>query len=125
MAASIPILRALVRGGFRAPVPRGYQTYETGYGTGMTESRAAPSVVGPERIIPRRPVGAPTAQRKESLKESAASLSLDRTLTSNSPDPTKGKHSGEDWSDGDSIELANYEHGRPQTPKDFLRANPV
>ncbi|KAK5651450.1 hypothetical protein OQA88_12457 [Cercophora sp. LCS_1] len=127
MAASIPILRALVRGGLRGPVPRGYRTDETGYETAMTESRTAMSAAGAPRIIPRRPVGAPPAQRKEGSSGSVAAVSLDRTLTSDSPEPTKGKGAGDrgEWSDDDSIELANYDHARPQMPRDFLRPNPV
>ena len=35
MAASIPILRALVRDGMRNAVPFGYPTYETGASTTM------------------------------------------------------------------------------------------
>ncbi|KAK0750323.1 hypothetical protein B0T18DRAFT_428285 [Schizothecium vesticola] len=94
MAASIPILRALVRGGLRCAIPFGYPTNETGASTTMAES----------------------AQRR-SFVNHATEDDLDRTLTSLSPDLlTKTASDSEDWSDQDSIEMGNYHHRRPEVP---------
>ena len=133
MAASIPILRALVRGGMRDAVPFGYETYGTGYTGGMTESGAGSSITTGAGLFGRRPGVSGDRQmtngqnvRNEDARDQRAIKVLDQTLVSDSPEPLgKPKLSGdEDWSDQDSIELANYQHDRPQTPRDFLR-NPV
>jgi hypothetical protein len=123
MAASIPILRALVREGFQAAVPLGYRTDETGYTGPMTESGGRNSVVDRSGMFGRQ-LAAPIPPPDRWQNGNAASL--DRTLVSDSPEPvTKTpKVDGEDWSDDDSIEMSNYQHRRPQTPKDFLH-NPV
>ncbi|KAK0610890.1 hypothetical protein B0T14DRAFT_570819 [Immersiella caudata] len=122
MAASIPILRALVREGFQAAVPLGYRTDETGYTRPMSESGARRSIVDGPGIFGRQlaaPIESPRMRKREDA------TSLDRTLVSESPEPGKPlKKDGEEWSDDDSIEMSNYQHRRPQTPKDYLH-NPL
>jgi hypothetical protein len=123
MAASIPILRALVREGFQAAVPLGYRTDETGYTRPMTESGTRSSIVDRSGMFGRQ-LAAPIQTPGMRIQGDDAK-SLDRTLVSDSPEPGKPlkKDSGE-WSDDDDIEMSNYQHRRPQTPKDYLH-NPI
>ncbi|KAK1753661.1 hypothetical protein QBC47DRAFT_424162 [Echria macrotheca] len=135
MAASIPILRALVRDGMRGAAPLGYRTYRTG-SAAMAESRTAESTGNRSVIFARQlafplPPQASQKPQKPSLGvPSPSGSSLDRTLAGDSPEPIiksatrSGREDGEVWSDQDSFEMTNYD-GRPQTPKDFLRSNPV
>ncbi|KAK3345825.1 hypothetical protein B0T25DRAFT_264654 [Lasiosphaeria hispida] len=127
MAASIPILRALVRGGMRGAVPMGYETYETGYLTTMVESgMASRNVVDRPGIFSQQPVLTPPKMIPREAGSSEG-MSLDRTLTGTSPEPVvKSVRERDDWSDDeDSIEMTNYQNGRPQTPKDFTRENVI
>jgi hypothetical protein len=124
MAASIPILRALVREGFQAAVPLGYRTDETGYTRPMTESGAGYSIADRPGMFGRQlaaPIPPPGMRR-----QSGNTASLDRTLVGDSPEPGNKppRQEGEEWSDDESIEMSNYQHRRPETPKDFLH-NPV
>ncbi|KAK4443002.1 hypothetical protein QBC34DRAFT_311816 [Podospora aff. communis PSN243] len=123
MAASIPILRALVREGFHAAVPLGYRTDETGYTRSMSESGARNSVVDRSGMFGRQlavPIQPPGMRKQDEI-----ATSLDRTLVSDSPEPGKPlKKEGGEWSDDDSFEMSNYQHRRPQDPKDFLH-NPL
>jgi len=112
MAASIPILRALVRGGLRCAIPFGYPTNETGASTTMAESARRRSFVNHTSIFPQRPSPRETANKTVRTEDD-----LDRTLTSLSPDPlTKTTSDSEDWSDQDSIEMGNYHQRRPEVP---------
>jgi hypothetical protein len=122
MAASIPILRALVREGFKAAVPLGYRTDETGYTRPMTESGAGNSIIDRSGMFGRQ-LAAPI-QPPGMRKQGESATSLDRTLVSDSPEPGKPFKEGGEWSDDDSIEMSNYQHRHPQTPKDFLH-NPI
>lgn len=112
MAASIPILRALVRGGLRCAIPFGYPTEETGAATTMAESAQRRSFVDHTSIFPRRPSPQETATKPVRTEDD-----LDRTLTGLSPDPlAKTARNSEDWSDQDSIEMGNYHHRRQEVP---------
>lgn len=128
MAASIPILRALVREGFQVAVPLGYRTDEIGYTGTMTESRVGNSVIDRSGMFGRQlaaPIPAPATQRR-GFNGSDSGTFLDRTLVNDSPEPDlkPPKRSDEEWSDDDSIEMSNYQHRRAQTPRDFLH-NPI
>ncbi|KAK0724078.1 hypothetical protein B0H67DRAFT_567205 [Lasiosphaeris hirsuta] len=141
MAASIPILRALVRGGMRGAVPMGgdyYGTYPT-TATTMVESGGIMGI-GRNVVVDRSgffstPPSAPSPTRKKMIARDAGSgesvVSLDRTLTGASPEPAvKGGARGDrdpDWSsdEDDSIEMTNYQNPRPHTPKDFLGGNVI
>ncbi|KAK1832925.1 hypothetical protein QBC39DRAFT_380988, partial [Podospora conica] len=116
MAASIPILRALVRGGLRCAVPFGYPTDETGASTTMAESAQRRSFVDHASIFPRRPSPQETARKTVRTEDD-----FDRTLTSTSPDLSiKTGNDLEDWSDQDSIEMGNYHHRRPEVPHNVV-----
>lgn len=124
MAASIPILRALVRDGMRGAVPMGYETYETGYTGNMTESRT-----GADRstIFARQlafPVGPEPAQKRQASASPDGGSYLDQTLTSASPEPAVKPPVAVERDERDSIEMTDYD-ARPQSPKDFLRVNAV
>lgn len=113
MAASIPILRALVRGGLRCAIPFGYPTEETGASTTMAESSQRRSFVDHTSIFPQRPSPQETASKTVRTEDD-----LDRTLTGLSPDPLAktARRDSEEWSDQDSIEMGNYHHRRPEVP---------
>ncbi|KAK0714113.1 hypothetical protein B0T26DRAFT_651094 [Lasiosphaeria miniovina] len=123
MAASIPILRALVRGHFVAPHPRGY---ETGDSTAMAESGVGASFNSRTQIFSRS--WSPPPRQTNEQRLSASNLkSLDRTLTTGSPDPAGRKSLGDgqdDSSDKDSIELGYYQ-AQPLSPTDFVRRGMV
>ncbi|KAK3367823.1 hypothetical protein B0H63DRAFT_529530 [Podospora didyma] len=124
MAASIPILRALIRGHFVADFPMGY---ETGSAT-MAESGAARTVDSRTQIwsrpwSPPPRHGRPMSQQR--LSRTSIDM-LDQTLVSDSPEPipkkgAMGDGQDVDSSDEDSIEMINYQQARPQTPADFVR----
>ncbi|KAK3319517.1 hypothetical protein B0T19DRAFT_268688 [Cercophora scortea] len=124
MAASIPILRALVRGGFGLQAaPMGY---ETGDPTMMAESGLGRSVDNPVQRFSQAAPSLPPIIQRHQLPSS--SEELDKTLTEGAPELTGNKNLGldglDDWSDEDSIEMTNY-HARPHTPTDFTRRGMV
>jgi hypothetical protein len=120
LAASIPILRALARGGFRGPAVLGY---ETGYPTTMTESGLRSGIVVQSQaasltlpIQAPRPLNEATLGRRQNTPDS-----LDKTLTAGSAQAL-GQKADDDSSDEESIEMTNY-RVRPQSPVDFTRSN--
>ncbi|KAH6649242.1 hypothetical protein F5144DRAFT_634218 [Chaetomium tenue] len=124
VAASIPILRALSRGGFRGPVHFGYQA---GYGTSMVQSDGhsaasmqsqAASVLLPIQGPRSGEVEPGTQQRPLSLETPA---SLEDVLIAQSTKTLKQK-GDDDPGDEDSFEMTNY-RGRPQSPVDFTGSN--
>ncbi|KAK3361819.1 hypothetical protein B0T24DRAFT_96424 [Lasiosphaeria ovina] len=121
MAASIPILRALVRGHFVAPHPRGY---ETGDSTAMAESGVGASFNSRTQVFSRS--WSPPPRQKNEQRPSSSNLKpLDRTL--GSPEPVGRKSLGDgqdDSSDKDSIELSYYQ-AQPLSPTDFVRRGMV
>ncbi|KAK4153779.1 hypothetical protein C8A00DRAFT_33465 [Chaetomidium leptoderma] len=98
MAASIPILRALARGGTRGRVPRGS---ETGYPTNMTESgvRTAASLSLPIQVPPAG------ARQPEGRRNTNTPDSWGETLTTGSTE-TLGRKGDDDSSDEDTLERA-------------------
>ncbi|KAK3988741.1 hypothetical protein QBC44DRAFT_370787 [Cladorrhinum sp. PSN332] len=122
MAASIPILRALAKGSFRGPVPRGYETYLT---NDMAETGTGISATGGSRgqvVSLALPIQSPPPILHVREMSSRNNLdTLDETLTSDSPEPIIGCKKREELEDDDSFEMTNYQHARPQTPVDFVR----
>ncbi|KAK4459467.1 hypothetical protein QBC42DRAFT_231687 [Cladorrhinum samala] len=121
IAASIPILRALARGGSRGPVPRGYDTYLT---NAMTETGASGADALRTRVVslapPIQPPSAAFDARKIPSRNNLEAL--DKTLTSDSPEPVVGfKQVKDDLDDANSFEMTDYHHTRPQSPADFVR----
>lgn len=131
MAASIPILRALSKGGFRRPVVLGYGT---GYPTSMTtvvetglrshgSSQARPPPAAAAALpVPRPPVPPPPSRQPGQQRRNRPE-SLDEMLTAVATE-TSGHKSDDELSDGDraSIEMTNYRN-RPQSPVDFTQPN--
>ncbi len=132
MAASIPILRALSKGGFRRPAVLGYGT---GYPTSMTTVvetglRSHGSIparpVAAALPVPRPPVPPPPPRRPGGQRRKRPD-SLDEILTAVGTE-TSGHKSEDELSDGDgdgaSIEMTNYRN-QPQSPVDFTQpSNP-
>ncbi len=140
MAASIPILRALSKGGFPGPVRLGA---ETGYPTAMTESGLYTNVnrsIQPRSVSlslatqppsPRPPRAARRDRRDRrgtaASNGTSALNSLDATLTAgsstSSTDAVRHK-SDDESSDEGNFEMTNYRN-RPQSPVDFTRTGGV
>ena len=130
MAASIPILRALSKGGFRRPVVLGYGT---GYPTSMTtvvetglrshrSSHPRPPAAAAALPVPRPPVPPPPSRQPGQQRRNRPE-SLDEMLTAVGTE-AGGYKSDDELSDADgaSIEMTNYGN-RPQSPVDFTRPN--
>jgi hypothetical protein len=114
MAASIPILRALVRG--NRNVPRGYQT---GYPTTMTESGQIMSLSLPIHVPPP-PRPEQELGDRDRFKPNSAGSDRASTLTmevDGVPEHRKYK----DPADEDSIEMQSY-RSQPPSPVDFTRS---
>ena len=122
IGASIPILRALARGGFRGPVVLGY---ETGYPTAMAESALRSRVVVQSQTaslsLPIQAPG-PLNEAAPGGRRQNTPDSLDNTLTAGSQG--LGQKADEEESDEESIEMTDY-RARPQSPVDFTRLNAV
>jgi hypothetical protein len=121
VAASIPILRALSREGFRGgPAHYGY---ETGYPTTMTESGLRNGGMHSQTASLSLPIQAPPPP-------SAQDDTHGNTHASLTPTPSAGSREvlvhqgGDDLSDEDSMEMTNY-RARPLSPVDFTRSNAV
>ncbi len=131
MAASIPILRALSKGGLRGPVHLGY---ETGYPTAMAEtgmqtnrsiqSRAAGLPLPERPTQPAPPPQLPPTRPRRAARQNPDTLnSLDETLTAGSAEAV-GNKSDDDFSDEENIKMTNYRN-RAQSPVDFTRGREV
>ena len=129
MAASMPILRALFRGSLRQAVPMGYET--GAYASQMAEPSMASRrsiVTGQTRTLScHESVAArvPDQRNTEPSGVGAGAGGPDRvpTLQRSAEIELPGASYHDDWSDGDSMEMTDYQHR--QDPVDFVRRDPM
>ena len=90
----------------------------------MTETGASGADALRTRVVslapPIQPPSAAFDARKIPSRNNLEAL--DKTLTSDSPEPVVGfKQVKDDLDDANSFEMTDYHHTRPQSPADFVR----